>query len=153
VSKYENTKYGTMNIDKADNEEAVDALNYMVWQIQTAKSQGGFNHDQIISLVTKWFRVGRFLRSRQYARFNYVQFMREAPAPTKGQKASDALLAALRNLKSFPHYAGADAHSIQFNEAEKAMFTFIAEYRKAADKERVQYFYDRIQVAARNDWF
>jgi hypothetical protein len=142
-----------MNIDKADNEEAVDAMNYMIWQLQTAKRQGGFNHDQIIILVTKWFRVGRFLRSPQYARFNYPSFMREAPAPPKGQKASDALMKALRNLKDYPHYAGADVHSIHFNEAEKAMLTFAAEYRKAADAERVQYFYNRIQVVARNDWF
>jgi hypothetical protein len=153
MSKYENTKYGTMNVDKKDNEEAVDALDYMVWQLQTAKSHGGFNHDQIISLVTKWFRVGRFLRSPHYARFNYPLFVREAPAPPKGKKASEVLMEALRNLRSYPYYAGADVHSLHFNEAEKAIVTLIGEYRKAADAERVQYFFSRIQVAARNDWF
>lgn len=153
MSQFENTKYGTMNIDKQDNEEAVDALNYMVWQLQTAKSQGGFNHDQIIGLVTKWFRVGRFLRSPQYAIFNYPLFVREAPPLPKGKKASELLMTALRNLRSYPHYAGADVHSIHFNEAEKAMVTFIGEYRKAADPERVQYFFTRIQTTARTGWY
>ena len=92
-------------------------------------------------------KIHRALHPERYAQ-------EEKPAaPPKGKKASEVLMIALRNLRSYPHYAGADVHSIHFNEAEKAMVTLIGEYRKNAEPERVKYFYDRIRVIARNYWF
>ena len=143
MSDYVYTSYGRMNADENDRKKAQYWIKELVWQIEHGRKNGGFEPRDIMGMMINWIRIAQLLRDPDYMRMHYVQFIRDAAPPPAGKKASEVLLKAVGKMEDYPSYAGADALSSYFNDAEKAMMTFINEYRKVQktrDPGALQYF-------------
>jgi hypothetical protein len=125
---------GTFNADAGELGTGVYFLRHIILDVQRCIKNGGFEKSQVMEILINWFRVGQYMRNPQYARFNYVIFLRDAPPPRNGWKPSAALLESLQRLERYPISAGVDSHAVYFTEAENAMATFIHAYRKVLEQ-------------------
>jgi hypothetical protein len=143
MSDYVYTSYGRMNADENDRKKAQYWIKDLNWQIEHGRKNGGFEPRDIMGMMINWIRIAQLLRDPDYMRMHYVDFIRDAAPPPKGKKASEILWKTVGKMEDYPSYAGADALAALFNEAEKAMITFINEYRKVQktrDPGTLQYF-------------
>ncbi|MBS1834649.1 MAG: hypothetical protein JST65_18165 [Acidobacteria bacterium] len=130
MSSYVRTQEGMMNTDESDQKAAIYFINDMIWQIQAAEKAGGFESRDVVGMMWKWMKIGCLLHKPQYARENFLMFIRKADDPPAGKKASQILRSKLGRRADYPTYSAADLHLIIFKECEKAMATFIDQYRK-----------------------
>ena len=152
MSNYVSTSDGRMNVDEGEQKAAEYFLGDLIWAVKNGRKNGGFEKRDVMGMLINWFKIAQYLRDPQYPRFNSLNFIRDAPPPPAGKKASEVLLAALQHLDGYPTYANADAHAVYFVQAEKAMITFINEYRKvlkATDPAALTYFVNQILTVAR----
>lgn len=119
-----------MNTDEGEQKTAKYFIDDMIWQIRAAEKAGGFESRDIVGMMWKWMKVGCLLHKPQYVRENFLMFIRAADPPPSGKKASQVLLSKLGSLSDYPPTSAADIHLVMFKEAEKAMATFIDQYRK-----------------------
>jgi hypothetical protein len=149
-NKFVITQAGPISVEESAMKTANYFIGELIYYAQKGIKNGGFEKRDVMGMMITWLRIGQYLRNDQYARYHWVIFVREA-APPKGKKASQALLIALQRLEGYPAHAGADPHAVYFVEAEKAMATFISEYRKVLkqiDPETLEYFIGQLQRIA-----
>ncbi len=139
-----------MNIDAEENERADMYLELMIRAIKQSQKKGGFDNYSVTLLVHHWLKVGQLLRSPLYVREYIIEFVRsQAPVANGGRKASEVLLTRLQRLVGYPVTAGVDPHVVYFNEAQKAMITFVDQYRKAlaqSDAAQLNAFMERLLI-------
>ncbi len=151
MSDYVSTQNGRMNVDEGDQKAAEYFLDDLIWDVKHGRKNGGFEKRDVMGMIIKWFKIAQYLRDPQYPRYYHLLFIRDAPPPPQGKKASEVLLTALQHLDGYPTFAAADIHAVYFSQAEGAMVTFINEYRKvlaATDPGALKYFVGQIITMA-----
>lgn len=153
MSNWVTTQNGYMNTDEGDLKKAEYFLGDLIWSVRNGRKKGGYEKRDVMGMMINWFRIGQILRTPEYPRYFFLPFIRDGgtPPPPPGRKASEILLNALQRLDAYPTSAGADARAVYFAEAEKAMITFINEYRKvlaATDPATLKYFIGQIMTMA-----
>ncbi len=151
MSNYVYTDSGRMNIDEDDLRMSQFYIDMIIYDLRLARKQGGFKPADVRHMIDMWFRLGQFLRTPDYPRYYFLAFIRDADPPPAGKKASDILMTAMSHLDGYPMTSAADIHAVYFNQAEKAMITFISEYRKqlkAANPAELKEFVAKIIASA-----
>jgi hypothetical protein len=120
----------SMNQDRDAQEQAAYKAQEIVRELRTAIARGGFDNNNIKSLVSKWTEVGMYAKGSGYWNNTKLAWtMTHEPGHFATKTSQELLTRMVRLENALSKHADIKERFFAFSEAQDVMLSFVYEYR------------------------